>query len=157
MIRVKEGIFDSKEKKAKNYLELINSVFEEDVNRVVNNVVSSASDLIQEVADTLGEDSGSKNLANSIIKVINSAKSTLNKTPHSLVKSVVSIGQKYQRDSINLEELQQFISKVGKLQTAGKDGYKAMQFLFDKLNKSLQSKLDLAVKFLEKEYGIIGK
>ena len=152
---LEEGIFDSKEKKQKNYAELIKTIFGTDLNIVVSNTVSNASDLIQEVADTIGEDSGSKNLAKSIINTIKNAKATINKTPHSLVKAIISLGQKYEYDSLNLTDLKTFISKVGKLQTTGKDGHKAMIFLFDKVNKALSVKIDSTIKFLAKEYGLI--
>lgn len=152
---VTEGIFDSKETKQKRYADTVKDVFGEDVNVVANNVISYASDLLQEVADSLGDESSSKNLGNSIIRVIKNAKATINKTPHSLVRNIASIGQKYERESINLKELQDFLSKVGKLQNSGKDGYKAMQFLFDKINNSLSTRIDAIIKTITNEYGLI--
>ena len=152
---VTEGIFDSKETKQKRYADTVKDVFGEDVNVVANNVISYASDLLQEVADSLGDESSSKNLGNSIIRVIKNAQATINKTPHSLVRNIASIGQKYERESINLKELQDFLSKVGKLQNSGKDGYKAMQFLFDKINNSLSTRIDAIIKTITNEYGLI--
>ena len=152
---VTEGIFDSKETKQKRYADTVKDVFGEDVNVVANNVISYASDLLQEVADSLGDESSSKNLGNSIMRVIKNAQATINKTPHSLVRNIASIGQKYERESINLKELQDFLSKVGKLQNSGKDGYKAMQFLFDKINNSLSTRIDAIIKTITNEYGLI--
>ena len=152
---VTEGIFDSKETKQKRYADTVKDVFGEDVNVVANNVISYASDLLQEVADSFGDESSSKNLGNSIMRVIKNAQATINKTPHSLVRNIASIGQKYERESINLKELQDFLSKVGKLQNSGKDGYKAMQFLFDKINNSLSTRIDAIIKTITNEYGLI--
>lgn len=152
---LEEGIFDSKEKKQKNYAELIKTIFGTDYNIVVSNTVSDASDLLQEVSDTIGEDDRGKNLAKSILNTIKNAKATVNKTPHSLVKAIISLGQKYEYDSLNLADLKTFISKVGKLQTASKDGHKAMTFLFEKVNKALSVKIDSTIKFLSKEFGLI--
>jgi hypothetical protein len=153
---VKEGIFDNKDKKQKAYAEAIKQVFGKDAGIVANEVINNAADLIQEVADRFNDDGdNSKTLALGVIKLIKNAKVTINKTPHSLVKSIISIGQKYERDSVNLSELTDFISKIGKLQNSSKDGYKAMEFLFSKLNPALIKKLDLTVDVLKREFGIV--
>jgi hypothetical protein len=153
---LKEGIFDSKEKKQKVYAEAIKQVFGKDASIVANETITVAVDLVQEVADKVNDDGDkSKALALGVIKLINNAKVTINKTPHSLVKSIISIGQKYERDSLNLKELIDFNSKVGKLQNSSKDGYKAMEFLFSKLNPTLVKKLDLTVSVLKREFGIV--
>lgn len=146
-----EGIFKSKKTKQNEYADAIKVVFGEDSNVVSNKVISATSDLLQEIADACKD----KNSANNFIKVIKNAKATVNKTPHSLVKNIISLGQKYQRDSVNLEELKEFISKVGKLQNSNKDGYKAMKFLFNKVNTSLLTRLDAITKHLVNEFGLV--
>ena len=153
---LEEGIFDSKEKKQKTYAELVKKVFEKDINIVANEAVINADNLIKEVADGLPDDKDqSTRLAKGVISLINNAKQAINKTPHSLIKNIIAIGQKYERESLNLEELVGFMKKVGKLQSVDKAGYKAMEFLFEKINKALDVKLAQTIKFLKNEYKII--
>lgn len=153
---LEEGIFDSKADKQKKYKELINQVFEKDYLVAANEVVVSASDLIEEIADSFNDDgSKSKTEALGIIKMIKAAKQTINKTPNSLVMSIRNLGQKYKSNSNNLDTLKNFLHKVGKLQTTTKDGYKAMEFLFEKINKDLDLRLNKTIEFIKREYHIV--
>ena len=150
-----EGIFDSKAKKQKDYDTLIKQVFNEDTNSIYLDVVDNCDNLLREIADTVGEDSNSKNLGKNIITMIKNARATINKTPQSLVKNIISLGTKYEPNSTYLEELENFIPKVGKLQTAGKQGYKAMEYLFGKVNTELNKRLNDTIDFLSQEFGLI--
>lgn len=151
-----EGIFDSREKKESMYRELIKQVFKQDANIVINDIVGNCTGLLEEVVGEFNDEGDkSHNLALGLIKLINNARTTVNKTPQSLFTSIINIGQKYARDSVKLEELVAYKSKVGKLQNSGKNGFKAMQFMFSKINEQLNSKLDLYVKTLRREFKIV--
>ena len=152
---LEEGIFDSKATKEKNYKEDIKNVFGADVAVVANNTVIASIDLISSIADMAGEDDDSTNIAKNVIQMIKNAEASINKTPQGLVKQIASLGQKYNPNEDSLNTLKEFISKVGKLQTASKTGFKAMEYLMEKLNQLLSKKLVATVNHLKREFGIV--
>lgn len=147
---LKEGIFNRK----KDYAEDIKSVFGSDASIVANEVVNNANRVIEEVVDTLGDESRSKNMAKKFITISKNAKITASKTPQALVKNIINIGTTNAPDAMGLDELKDFISKVGKLQTASKTGYKAMEYLMSMVNNKLVSLFDRTAKSLQNDFAI---
>lgn len=147
---LKEGIFNRK----KDYAEDIKNIFGSDAGVVANEVVNNADRVIKEVVDSLGDESSSKNIAKKFITISKNAKSTASKTPQSLVKNIVNIGTTNAPDAMGLDELKDFTSKLGKLQTASKTGYKAMEYLMSMVNDKLVSLFDRTAKSLQNEFAI---
>jgi hypothetical protein len=154
---IEEGIFDSKAKKEKAYQEAIEEIFGKTASSVLaSEVATSAADLVRTCADTdNSDDHTAKTLAKNIITIIKNAKTTINKTPHSLIKKIISLGAKYAPTAYETDELEDFMSKVTKLQTSTKIGYKAMEYLLSKVNQATLAKLNQTIEFLKKEHGIV--
>lgn len=151
---LKEGIFDSKKTKQKNYEEDIKNIFGSNANVIANEVANNVNRVIEEVVDTLGDESRSKNMAKKFITISKNAKITASKTPQALVKNIINIGTTNAPDAMGLDELKDFISKVGKLQTASKTGYKAMEYLMSMVNNKLVSLFDRTAKSLQNDFAI---
>ena len=154
--RPEDGIYCSKASKRNKYEEDIKNIFGSPSNSVANEAISNAERVIGEVADTVGDDEASKNLAKNIINLITSAiGSARGKTPQALIKAIISIGSKYEPDAMGLDELKEFITKLGKLQNSSKTGYKAMVYLMENVNGNLTTRLDRTIKFLKNEFKIV--
>lgn len=151
---LEEGIFDSKQKK---YTELIKQVYKQDVSALVGQVASTVAGILTEAPSSFyssSETDDDKNLAANIIRQVETARTTDQDAPQSLVKKIVSIGHEYKADSTDLDELNDFINKADQLQNSSKDGNKAVEFLFSKLNPTLNRSLDSAISTLRKEFDI---
>lgn len=152
-----EGIFDSKQKKEKEYKELIKQIFAKDIAPLTFEIASAVVSLVEDCSYEWSNDTGkSLALANSINKsIIPLMKQPVNKTLHSLVKNIISLGKKYAPNSNELDDLESFMRNVSKLQTSTKQGYKAMEYLLEKTNAEIVKKLDATLKSIEKEHGYL--
>lgn len=151
---LEEGVFDSKQKK---YAELIKQVYKQDVSALVGQVASTVAGILTEAPSgfySSSETDDDKNLAANIIKQVETARTTDQDVPQNLVKKIVSIGHEYKADSNDLDELNDFLNKADQLQSSSKDGNKAAEFLFSKLNPTLNRSLDSAISTLRKEFDI---
>lgn len=153
-------IFKSKATKQKEYEEDIKKVFGSPASSVAAQISAKVTGVIQDVASTLGQlDDSSKGttVAKGIITLINNAKASVHKNdmPHVLVKCVRELGQKYCREtSSDLDDVKEFLTKINKVQAGSKTGYKAVRYLFEKVNKQIEIRMDRLIASLKKEYSI---
>lgn len=152
-----EGIFDSKQKKKAEYEELIKQIFKKDAAPLSFEIASAVATLVEDCSFEWSNDTGkSTALATSITKtIIPLMKQPVNKTLHSLVKNIISLGKKYAPNSNELDDLETFMRNVSKLQTGSKHGYKAMEYLLEKTNTAVVKQLDATLKSIKKEYGYL--
>ena len=153
-----EGIFDSKAKKEKAYQEEIKKIFgnSSTAQTLAPTIASKACAVIAACCSEHDRSEGTpaKAMAQNIITLSNSAKGKNTKSPYHLIKSIIALGVKYAHTSYELDELKEFVTKVSKLQTGSKNGYKAMEFLMDKVNQAILTQLATRVNTLKREYGI---
>jgi hypothetical protein len=151
-----EGIFDSKETKQKAYTKIITDAFKKAPAAIAAEVASKAVDAVEETNDCLDDDNSSTTTAaaKNFISAMTSAKAGAQKNPYGMLNSIIAYVQKYNRDSVNLEDLVEFKRAAIGVQNAEKDGKKAIDYLLELLNKQMSTRIDRTIAFIKKEYSI---
>lgn len=154
---LEEGIFDSKETKQKAYTKIISDAFKKAPAAVAVEVASNAVAALEETIDSLDDDNSSttKAAAKNFISTMTSAKAGAQKNPYGMLNSIIAYVQKYNRNATNLDDLVEFKRIALKVQSAEKDGKKAIDYLFELVNKQMVTRIDKTIAFLKKEYGIV--
>lgn len=153
---LEEGIFDSKATKQKRYEELIKGVFGRDKSStgLANHIATEAADLLTDSCTTdlysRGETGATTNQMAGTLQLLQVAMTNIGKHPRDLLSKILKLGRQYGRNSAHFEAVEEFERNVSKLQTSGKDGYKAMEFLFSKLNPVLTRKVTTKINYLKK-------
>lgn len=152
-----EGIFDSKVDKQKKYNQIIADAFDNKAPAALAMQISSLAErALGETIDSFDETnvSTTKIAAKNFISAVEGAKANAKKTPYSLLTSVISYVQKYNREAMGLDELTKFKQTALHTQSHEKDGQKAMYYLMELVNKQLVTRLDKTIAYLKKEYQI---
>ena len=148
---IEEGIFDSKATKQKEYEKAIQDSFGMNSAAVVNKIVIAAADLVSAATEQSDSD---KDTARDAMKMIKGAQRAVKDSPLNVLTGLISFGRKYASNENALDDLQELHQSLRKLQKMDKVGYKAMQYLLEKLSPALLKKFEETTRFLKKEYGI---
>lgn len=154
--KLEEGIFDSKEKKQKAYTQIITDAFKKAPAAVAVEIASKAVSAIEETNDCLDDDNSAtaKAAAKNFISAMTSAKAGAQKSPYGMLNNIIAYVQKYNRNAVDLDDLVEFKRVAVKVQTAEKDGKKAMDYLLELVNKQMAARIDKTIAFLKNEYSL---
>lgn len=149
--KLKEGIFDSKATKEKNYKAAIKKEFGKDFVIVAQEIGGLAQTLASHAIDTSATTEQNAKKVQPMLANIESAI----KKPKSVdvISTLMNYGRKYADDDDTVEKLKAYFDATVRLRRTEKIGQKAYEYFQAKLADAVLKKLSSFRKYLKKEYG----